>query len=108
MERECHQLDLKLAQQTTGDAGDRVGFLTYSALIHEITALGEEEQRAVAHAEMLDGAITTIALQIDPSSSDSNSHLRELRQEALRTRQRISELVSFCRNTHIYVQTSYK
>ena len=100
MEREWYQLDLKLAQQTTGDAGDRVGFLTSSVLIHEITALGEEEQRAVAHAEMMDGAITTIALQIDPSSSDSNSHLRELRQQALRTRQHISELVSFCRNTH--------
>ena len=45
MERECHELYLKLAQHTTGKAGDRAGFLTYSAIVHEIKQLEEERDR---------------------------------------------------------------
>ena len=34
MERECHELDLELARHTTGKAGERAGFLTYSTIVH--------------------------------------------------------------------------
>ena len=94
MERECHQLDLRLAQLTAGQTGDRARFLEYSALIHEISNLQEERERAGAHADMLDGAITTMALQFENSSS--NPHIQELQQEAQRARGRTEELVHAC------------
>ena len=89
--RECHELDLKLAQYTTGKAGDRAGFLTYSAIIHEITQLEEERQTQRALADALDEAITTVALQLE--NSESNPHFQELQQEALRARDQVEKLV---------------
>ena len=91
MERECHELDLKLAQYTSGNAGDRVGFLTYSAIIREISQLQEERQAQGALADALDQAVTTVALQLE--NSESNPHFRVLQQEALRARDQVEKLV---------------
>ena len=106
MESECHQLDLKLAQLTTGQTGDREGFLTHSALIHELQDLEEKRERERAHAEMLDGVLTAIAVQLD--NSEANPLVRELRQEAVCSRQRVEELVRICMQTKQKSTKSYR
>lgn len=105
MESECHQLDLKLAQLTIGQTGDRVGFLTHSALIHELQDLEEKRERELAHTGMLDEVLTAIAVQLD--NSEANPQVRELRQEAVWARQRVEELVRICMQTKQNSTESY-
>ncbi len=93
MESECHQLDLQLAQSTRGDTGDRDRFLQYSSLIHKITELEEEKHRVTEHANMLDSAVTGIALQLGYEDQD-NPRLIELRKEAVHARNQLDTIVS--------------
>ncbi len=90
-----------MAQHTRGDTGDRARFLAYSALIHKITELEEEKHRMTDYANMLDSAVTSIALQLGDEDQD-NPHLVELRKEAVWARDQLDGIVSHCK-TRAYV-----
>ncbi len=90
---ECHQLDLQLAQSTRGDTGDRDRFLQFSSLIHKITKLEEEKHRVTEHANMLDSAVTGIALQLGDEDQD-NPCLIKIRKEAVQARDQLDTIVS--------------
>ena len=54
---------------------------------------------------MLDGVLTAIAVQID--NSEANTQVRELRREAVWSRQRVEELVRICMKTKQKSTESY-
>ena len=101
MENECHQLDLKLAQHTTGQSGDRAGFLKYSAIIHEIQTLEEKRGRQKSHVDMLDSVLTVIALQRD--DSETNPQVQVIRQGAVTARLQLDELVNYLIKTESHL-----
>ena len=90
MEAECHQLDLELAMVTTGETGDRDGFLAHSRRIHEINALEEEKEQIMQYANALDGICTAMAAQY----GEENQLISGLRREAIHTRDKIHAIVS--------------
>lgn len=90
MENECHQLDLKLAQHTTGRANDRTGFVKHSKLLHELHQLEEERDKQKQHVELVDGVVTAIALQVDKT----NPLTAEFQHEAVRARSKLDKLVN--------------
>ena len=92
LESDCHILDLKLAQHTTGQTGDRAGFLKYSTLIHDIQKLEENREKPRAFADMLDGVLTAIALEME--NSETNPHVRVIHQEAVTARTQLDEMVN--------------
>ena len=93
MENECHQLDLKLAQHTTGKTGDRAGFIKYSGLLHDIQTLEEKRDKQKAHADMLDSVLTVIALQRD--DIETNPQMQVLQQAGVTARLQLDELVNY-------------
>lgn len=99
LEAECHKLDLRLAQHTTGTTGDRETFLKYSAAIHDLTRMGEEKENAEQHTRMLDGVVTTLALQWDVQ----NPRLIELRKEAAVAQELVHTMVYNIQVINIYL-----
>lgn len=93
MERECHKLDLELAHQTRGQTGDRESFQKYSHTIHKLGELEEEREKAEHYSRTLDGAVTSIALQLN--DAQNSPLLFELRKEALRARKQLENVVYF-------------
>ena len=89
-------MDLKLAQYTTGQTGDRAGFLKYSALVHKIQSLQEKREQQKAFAEILDEVLTSIALTVE--DSETNEHVQVVHEEAKKARKHLDELVKllFC------------
>ena len=71
MEAECHQLDLELAQLSTGEAGDRAAYSAYSRRIHQISELEEEKEKQEEYAGRLDSACTMIALRLGDDAEQS-------------------------------------
>ena len=92
MERECHKLDLELAQHTKGKAGERDSFQKFSTSIHKLTEMQEEKERVQHYCHTLDSAVTSIALQL--SDCENSLLLLELQKEALHARQQLEHLVT--------------
>ena len=100
MERECHKLDLQLAQETRGVDGDRARFLNHSSLIHEISELEDRKVQEEQYARTLDSACTSIALQLG-DGAEQNALLLELRREAVRAQDSVETTVSCIKCTHL-------
>lgn len=103
MESECHMLDLELAQHTDGESGDRAGFLAYVAAIHKLAELEEERHRTMEFANMLDSAVTSIALQVD-EEDEQCPRQRELQQEGVQARDHLAVVV---RHTIVIPYTAF-
>ena len=91
LEKECHQLDLELAQLTRGK-GDRAEFLLYGSRVKKISQLEEEKARKADYANGIDSACTTIALQLGERAQQSHL-VRNLRQEAIRAQESAEQTV---------------
>ena len=92
LEKECHQLDLELAQLTRGKEGDRAEFLLYGSRVKKISQLEEEKARKLDYANGIDSACTTIALQLGERAQQSHL-VSNLRQEAIRAQESAEQTV---------------
>jgi hypothetical protein len=92
LESEFHKLDLQLAQHSRGKAGDREGYVKYADLIHKIAQLQDEHHHLSELAAMIDGVVTTAALQLG-DDEQVDPQILELHREAIHVREQIT---TFC------------
>ena len=76
-----------------GMTRDRERLLKYSVVVHELTKLGEEMEKAKQYTDTLDATLTTIALHLQPQGPC----LHEFRKETLLAREWLEAIV------HIYL-----